>query len=147
MNEAAVTAQSMALVGSLPGVAFGRNNTGALQDKDGRWIRFGLGHTAKGLDGSADYIGCVRGFFVGLEFKRTKGGRLSAGQRKWSAAWRVAGATVQTINEPAQAAAVVAELVARADFLETAELFCRQEAGIFELMDAHDAWKVKQNER
>lgn len=53
-----------------------RNNIGQLQDKDGRWVRFGVGGA-----GGSDLIGWTRdGRFAAVEVK-TPTGRVSAEQK------------------------------------------------------------------
>lgn len=55
-----------------------RNNTGKLQDRNGRWITFGLGV------GSADIIGLLKGSgrFLGFEVK-LPGKKLTSEQEAW----------------------------------------------------------------
>jgi len=124
MREAGVSSQAMALVGALPRVVFGRNNTGALPDEGGRLVRYGLGHTRKGTGGSPDYVGCVGGLFVGLEMKGGRHGRLSDDQRRWHRAWSACGALVAVVREPQQALAVVQAAAARADWMLAAADHC-----------------------
>lgn len=46
------------------GCTLWRNNTGKLQNKDGRWVTYGL------CVGSPDLIGIYKGKFVGIEIKQ-----------------------------------------------------------------------------
>ncbi len=62
-----------------------RNNTGALQDKTGRLVRYGL------CKGASDIIGvCPDGRFLAVEVKTTKG-RLTEDQERFIAAVRRSG--------------------------------------------------------
>lgn len=88
-DEAEVQAQCMLLAPRL-GFKLWRNNSGACYDKNGRLIRYGLGHTSKRLNQvwkSSDLIGIQLGT-----------GRLVAIECKWSG-WVWTG----TVEEVAQA--------------------------------------------
>lgn len=56
------------------GVTLWRNNSGAMKDAQGRWVRFGLGNDSKTLNAamkSSDLIGITpAGRFVAFEVKR-----------------------------------------------------------------------------
>jgi hypothetical protein len=64
-NETAIL-QQFRMAASDLGLTLFRNNSGSLQDKNGRWVRFGL------CKGSADLIGWHNGTgkFVAIEVKR-----------------------------------------------------------------------------
>lgn len=66
MSEAVTQAEILLAIGRIPGAIFWRNNSGALPDRTGRIVRYGL-------VGSPDIIGCYRGRFVGIEVKAATG--------------------------------------------------------------------------
>lgn len=82
---------------ALMGVTLLRNNVGALQDKYGRWVTYGLGL------GSSDYIGWTSvtitqemvgekvAVFTAVEGKRESGGVVSSRQERFIDRVRVAG--------------------------------------------------------
>jgi hypothetical protein len=66
------------LAATKAGARVWRNNVGLLYAPDGRPLRVGL------CPGSADLIGLTAsGRFLAVECKRSKGGRVSAEQRRW----------------------------------------------------------------
>lgn len=69
MNRSEANIQNDILVAlSKAGATVWRNNTGALQDKTGRLVRYGL------CKGSSDIIGiCPDGRFLAVEVKKTTG--------------------------------------------------------------------------
>lgn len=73
-----------------------RNNTGKLEDKNGRWVSFGLCEGSSDLIGikvvtiTPDLVGKQIAQFVAIECK-SKRGRLSAEQANFLAAVRAAG--------------------------------------------------------
>ena len=83
MNEAQIQGEILLAIGRLPGSLWWRNNTGALPDKSGRVIRYGL-------KGSPDILGCCRGRFVGIEVKAAMG-RQSDAQQNFQRAFEKAG--------------------------------------------------------
>jgi hypothetical protein len=85
---------------ALHGVHVARNNTGRLQDRNGRWVTFGLGL------GSADLIGCVNGRYFALEVK-TATGRQTPEQVAWANARRKEGAFVAVVRSAEEAIAAV----------------------------------------
>lgn len=76
-RESVVLAQILAYLETRGDVFVWRNNTGVAEIGNNR-VRFGL-------KGSSDIIGlqAPSGRFVGIEVKRSVGGRLSAGQIRW----------------------------------------------------------------
>ena len=66
MSENVIQAEILLAIGRIPGLLCWRNNTGALPDKAGRVIRYGL-------VGSPDILVCYRGRFVGIEVKTATG--------------------------------------------------------------------------
>lgn len=78
-----------------------RNNTGALQDKTGRWVKFGL------CNGSADIIGVAPGGkFLAVEVK-APGGKVSADQHRFIQAVRVAGGLAGVARSPDEALSII----------------------------------------
>lgn len=73
-------AQELRLEAAEQHILLFRNNVGALQDEDGRWVRYGLANDSTKLNEqfkSADYIGLrANGQFVSREVK--------AGDWKWT---------------------------------------------------------------
>jgi hypothetical protein len=67
-RETVIQQGVLAIIGSWPELFIWRNNTGALQDRTGRWVRFGL-------KGSSDIIGMIwpTGRFFALEMKTATG--------------------------------------------------------------------------
>ena len=63
VSETQLSAAIKSALAYLPGLLLWRNNTGKLQDRNGRWVTFGLGV------GSADRVGLVDGRFFALEVK------------------------------------------------------------------------------
>lgn len=83
-SESEVLRSVLIGVSALPDAMIWRHNTGKLQDRNGRWVSFGL-------VGSADIIGAVRGRPVAIETKHPRGGVFSDEQRHFAAAWTHAG--------------------------------------------------------
>lgn len=77
MNEHCIQNQILLAIGSLPWLKVWRNNSGALYDRTGKLVKFGLA-------GSADIIGIVKphGRFLAIEVKAEKG-RQSESQRNF----------------------------------------------------------------
>jgi hypothetical protein len=92
----------LASITHLPEGAFWRNNTGALRDKGGRLVRFGL-------KGSADVLGCYKGRFVALETK-TPEGRQSPDQVKFQKWVERAGGIYAVVRGPGEALEVLARV-------------------------------------
>jgi hypothetical protein len=76
---------------------------------------------------------------VAIEFKRTRGGRLSAGQQRWIDAWRSNGAAVAVVRDPDEAVVFVEGVRRRAAFLAVAESYCDGKASQIELLEAFGA--------
>lgn len=81
-SETTISAAIRSHVNRLPWAKLWRNNNGSLEDRNGRWVTYGLG------TGSPDLIGVVVnlqtgiGTFVGIEVK--KGARdLEHDQKEW----------------------------------------------------------------
>lgn len=90
----------MALSGA--GCVVWRNNCGALQDTDGRWIRYGVANP-----GGSDIIGIVPGGrFLAVEVKRADG-RVSKEQRNFIAAVQKAGGIAGVVRSAEDALALV----------------------------------------
>jgi hypothetical protein len=84
MKEANIQAQIM-LALSKAGCIVWRNNTGALTDKTGRLVRYGL------CKGSSDIIGvCPDGRFLAVEVKSAKN-RLTQDQERFISAVKASG--------------------------------------------------------
>jgi hypothetical protein len=66
MSETGIQAKILLAIGRIPGLLCWRNNTGALRNKTGRLIRYGL-------VGSPDILACYRGRFLGIEVKTSSG--------------------------------------------------------------------------
>lgn len=77
-TERDVLAECRAAINAIDGCRCWRNNTGELQDANGRWVAFGL------AVGSADIIACCWGRFVAIECK-APGKKPSAEQTAWLA--------------------------------------------------------------
>lgn len=60
--------QQIRLEASKHGCYLSRNNSGSLQAKDGRWVKFGLFNP-----GGADLIGIYKGRFIAIEAKTPTG--------------------------------------------------------------------------
>jgi hypothetical protein len=67
-----------------------RNNTGAVNVADSRFIRFGA-------VGSPDIICVIDGRFIGIEVKRPHG-RVSSAQREWHKQCAMAGGIVAVVH-------------------------------------------------
>lgn len=65
MNESNIL-QQCRLAASQMGAIVWRNNVGKLQDKQGRWVTYGL------CVGSSDLIGMYQGRFLAMEVKQPK---------------------------------------------------------------------------
>lgn len=72
MGETLILQQIRLALGSRPDIKLWRNNAGALKDKDGRWVHFGIANP-----GGSDLIGWVRvggvAVFLAIEIKTTTG--------------------------------------------------------------------------
>lgn len=83
---------------ALMGVTLLRNNVGALQDKYGRWVTYGLGLGSPDLVGwesvviGPEHVGQTFARFVGIEAKREAGGTVSERQARYLEQLRQAGA-------------------------------------------------------
>ena len=78
-----------------------RNNTGALQDKNGRWVSFGL------CKGSADIIGIAPdGRFLAVEVK-APGGKVSLDQQKFVLAVQLAGGLAGVARSADEALSII----------------------------------------
>ena len=77
MNEHVIQNRILLEIGSIPGLRVWRNNTGALLDRNGKLVKFGL-------QGSADIIGMMKpnGRFIAIEVKTQKGMQ-TASQRRF----------------------------------------------------------------
>lgn len=84
-NENIVQSDILLAIGRVPGMIAWRNNTGALPDKSGRVVRYGL-------LGSPDILACYRGRFVGIEVKSRTGKQREA-QVNFQRAFERAGGT------------------------------------------------------
>lgn len=93
MKESDILSQVMVAL-SRAGALVHRNNTGALPDITGRWVKFGL-------KGSADILACLGGRFLAIETKAPKG-RLREEQKRYGEAVSHAGgiyAVVRSLND------------------------------------------------
>jgi hypothetical protein len=84
------------------------NKVGALPDRNGRWVHYGL------AIGSADLIGMVCGRFLSLEVKRPgheqdDNPKTLEAQRLWSQVMRDGGAVHAQVTSAAEAMAVILE--------------------------------------
>ena len=77
MNEHVIQNKILLAIGSLPWLRVWRNNTGALLDRNGKLVKFGL-------QGSADIIGMMKpsGRFLAIEVK-TPNGIQTASQKRF----------------------------------------------------------------
>ena len=102
MSERQVADRLMGEIEGRDDVVMMRNNTGMA--RDGRHaVRFGLGV------GSADWILCWRGRFVGVEVK-TGRYRQTERQKRWQANIERAGGLYRILDESTDATALAAEL-------------------------------------
>lgn len=83
VSESVIVADILVAVSALDGAMFYRNNTGALPNRQGRMVTFGL-------KGSADILGVHRGRAVAIEAK-TPTGRQRTSQVRFQEAWERAG--------------------------------------------------------
>lgn len=84
LTESPVLREVLIGVSALEGTCIWRHNTGRLQNRNGRWVSFGL-------VGSADIIGAFRGRAIAIETKRPKGGVFSEAQLSFARAFTRAG--------------------------------------------------------
>ena len=91
MSETALSRAIREAIAYLPGVLVWRNNTGKLQDRNGRWVTFGIGV------GSADLIGLVDGRFFALEVK-LPGQEPTKEQTAWHEVVRAHGGFVRVVR-------------------------------------------------
>ena len=77
MNEHVIQSRILLEIGSIPWLRVWRNNTGALLDRNGKLVKFGL-------QGSADILGIMKpqGRFLAIEVKTEKG-RQSESQKRF----------------------------------------------------------------
>lgn len=72
MSETLILQQIRLAMGSRPDVRIWRNNSGAMKDRDGRWVHFGIANP-----GGSDLIGWVKvagvAVFLAIEVKTTTG--------------------------------------------------------------------------
>ena len=87
--------QAVRLRASQLGALIWRNNVGKLQDKNGRWVTYGL------CVGSADLIGLFKGRFLAIECK-IPGKHPTIEQANFLAAVNKAGGIGAVITDPAQ---------------------------------------------
>lgn len=83
MSESTILRDVMIAVSRLPETMIWRNQTGALHDRQGRLVTFGL-------VGSADIIGVHKGRALAIECKAPRG-RQSVPQQRFERAWKAAG--------------------------------------------------------
>lgn len=87
--------QLVRLKASQLGATLWRNNTGKLQDKNGRWVTFGL------CVGSCDLIGHLRGRFTAIEVKQP-GKKPTPEQQAFIDSVNKAGGIAAVVTDPEQ---------------------------------------------
>jgi hypothetical protein len=95
MSESAVLREVLIAVSRLPDTMVWRNQTGALRDRHGRLVTFGL-------VGSPDVIGVTRGRALAIECKGAKG-RQTEAQKRFEGGWRAAGGIYVLARSAAEA--------------------------------------------
>jgi hypothetical protein len=95
MSESAILLEVLMAVSRLPETLVWRNQTGALRNRAGRLVTFGL-------VGSPDIIGVMRGRAIGIETKSASG-RQSITQKRFEQAWRAAGGIYVLARSAAEA--------------------------------------------
>jgi hypothetical protein len=111
-TETDLVREILGALNRLPGVRAVRNNTGKLQDKNGRWVTYGLGV------GGPDIVGVIRWELIGrleshlvsspfgVEVKRP-GKKRTNEQISWANAAKNVGMTVGVATSVAEALAIV----------------------------------------
>lgn len=102
-SENVIQAEILLAIGRMPGLLCWRNNTGALPDRSGRVIRYGL-------PGSPDILACYRGRFVGIEVKTVTGKQRTA-QINFQRAFEGSGGLYILARSPADVFAAIEAVV------------------------------------
>jgi hypothetical protein len=112
--EADISDEIRARLAKIPEVTLWRNNVGALQDKNGTWLRYGL------APGSADLIGVLTAYYRGHPTETVRVGRFLAievkkpgekpteDQRGWLEVVRKAGGLVGVCTSADEAEELIA---------------------------------------
>jgi hypothetical protein len=87
-----------------PGLVLWRNNVGVLQDKDGRFVRYGVGSP-----GGADLIGIFCGRFIAAEIK-TYSGKQTEEQKRFQAIVEERGGAYAVLRSVDEARAWISSL-------------------------------------
>jgi Holliday junction resolvase len=95
MSESAILREVLMAVSRLPKTMVWRNQTGALRNRAGQLVTFGL-------VGSPDIIGVTRGRAIAIECKSASG-RQSEAQKRFEQAWRAAGGIYVVARSAAEA--------------------------------------------
>ena len=96
LTETPVLSAVLVAVSALPGTMCWRHNSGALPDRNGRWVSFGLVGSGDVIGSHAvtitpEMVGRTVGVAFSIETKRPHGGRFSKKQDDFAVAWRKAG--------------------------------------------------------
>lgn len=114
MSEAATLQQIRLALGRVPGLRLFRNNTGAMKDKDGRLVRFGLHPGSSDLIGwksvtiTPDMVGQTLAVFAAVEVKAPTGTHpVTPEQRQFLDVVEAAGGMAGVARSPEQARAIL----------------------------------------
>ena len=103
MNAETALMHRVMLALSEAGCIVWRNNCGAIQSADGRFVRYGIGNP-----GGSDLIGICRGRFLAVEIKTSKG-RATQEQQRFINAVLTAGGIAGIVRSPEEALALIRE--------------------------------------
>ncbi len=103
MNKETPIMHRVMLALSEAGCIVWRNNCGAVQSTDGRFVRFGVGNP-----GGTDLIGICRGRFLAVEVK-TSTGRATTEQQRFINAVLTAGGIAGIVRSPEEALSLIRE--------------------------------------
>jgi hypothetical protein len=113
MNENEVTARCRIVAGRMKTVLL-RNNIGAYRDQRGQFVQYGVGGKGAGdflgwktVVITPDMVGKTIAQFVSVEFKRSKGGRVTEKQEAWVGAVNNAGGRAGIVASEDEIAALL----------------------------------------
>jgi hypothetical protein len=109
-GESQVAAESLLALSKCKRLKVFRNNIGVAKHADGRVTRYGVGPNGAGdylgwetVTITPDMVGQRLARFVSIEFKREKGGRVSAAQTHWASVVNDAGGLAAVVSSPEDA--------------------------------------------